>query len=125
MTFQINTPAELTPRLIHLMKNYHVGQGKAIKKRELLRELLGAEAASNESYNNLQDRQMRDAINKANEEGALICSSATRGYWWAADMSDGLGSVTENKSRAMTQLANVSTLEKNLEREYGGQLELL
>lgn len=125
MTFQINTPPEVKTRLVFLMQNYHVGQRKAIKKRDLLKEVFGDAADQNESYNNMQDRQIRDAINKANEEGALICSSARHGYWWAADMSDGIGAVEENKSRALTQLANVSTLEKNLQREYGGQLGLL
>jgi len=126
MTFNINTPERVKTQLVYILRTYHVGQGKAIKKRDLLREIFGQSVAEDESYNNLQDRQLRDAINKANnEEGALICSSARLGYWWAASMSDGVGAIEENKSRAMTQLANVSALEKNLQKEYGGQLELL
>lgn len=125
MAFQINTPPEVKTRIIFVMRTFHVGQRKAIKKRDLLKEVFGSAADQSESYNNLQDRQIRDAINKANEEGALICSSAKYGYWWAESMSDGIAAVEENKSRALTQLANVSTLEKNLQKEYGGQLGLL
>lgn len=125
MAFQINTPPEVKTRLVFLMQTFHVGKRKAIKKRDLIKEVFGEGADQSESYNNIQDRQIRDAINKANEEGAVICSSAKHGYWWAADMSDGIEAVEENKSRALTQLANVSTLEKNLQKKYGGQLGLL
>jgi len=55
-------------------------------------------------------------------EGKPICSSAKCGYWYAASLTDGMESVEENKSRAMTQLANVSKLEKNILNEYGGQM---
>jgi hypothetical protein len=122
MTFLITTTDEAKARLVHILKNYHVGQGKAIKKRDLLREVFGDEAAKNESYNNLDDRALRDMMNKANDEGALICSSSRLGYWWAADLKDGLASVYENRARAETQFKNTRQLEANLEREFGGQL---
>jgi len=71
---------ELKSRLLWLMKNFHSGQARSIKKRELLVELYGAYAAADESYNNAYDRTLRAAIEEINQAGGLVCSSAHGGY---------------------------------------------
>lgn len=124
MTFLIQNNEELKGRVAWYLKTYHVGQDKAIKKRELLKALFGEQTSQNESYNNMDDRVLREMINLANEEGALICSSSRCGYWWADSLADGLKSVRENEARAKTQLHNTSVLEANLQKAYGGQLEM-
>jgi len=115
---------ELKTRLMWLMKTYHVGQGRAIKKKDLLLKLYGVQAAADESYNNLDDRELRAAIPEINLAGGLICSSASSGYWWAASLEDGLEAAERNMNRALTQLENARRLAKNLQAEYGGQLAL-
>lgn len=123
--FSISTDANDKARLLAFMRTYHVGKDKAAKKREILSYLYSADAANNESYNNILDRKLRKMIEELINEGAPICSSAQCGYWYAASLDDGMASVTENKSRALTQLANVGKLEKNILNEYGGQMGLL
>ena len=115
---------ELKARLIWLMRGRHCGQGKAIKKRDLLVELYGGYAAEDESYNNAYDRTLRATIEEINQEGGLICSSASGGYWWAESLDDGLEAAERNMNRALTQLENARRLEKNLKAEFGGQLML-
>jgi len=123
--FTVSTDGKEKERLLTFMRSYHVGKGSAAKKREILAHLYGSEAANNESYNNILDRKLRKMIEELINEGSPICSSAQCGYWYAANLNDGMESVTENKSRAMTQLANVTKLEKNILKEYGGQMGLL
>lgn len=115
---------EFKAKLIHLMKTFHAGQGRAAKKKDLLVELYGGYAAEDESYNNAYDRTLRGTIEEINQEGGLICSSASDGYWWAESLDDGLEAAERNKKRALTQLENARRLEKNLRDEYGGQLAL-
>jgi len=111
------------PKLIWLLKTFHLGKGKAIRKRDLLKELFGADVAADESYNNLHDRELRGAIEEINhDEGGLICSSAADGYWWAESLRDGIKAAEANKSRALTQLHNAEQLVDNIKRQYGGQL---
>lgn len=118
--FSIPTDDNDKARLLTFMRNYHTGKNKAAKKREILAYLYGSSVANDESYNNILDRKLRKMIEELINEGAPICSSAQCGYWYAANLNDGLESVAENKSRALTQLANVSKLEKNILNEYGG-----
>ena len=78
-------------KLYDTLKFFHVGKKHAIKKRDLLRELCGTEAAENESYNNVDDRKVRGMIETLiNDFGALICSSPDAGYWWAENLDDGM-----------------------------------
>lgn len=122
--FTITTDNNDKVRLLTFMRKHHSGKENAAKKREILAYLYSAEVANNESYNNLLDRKLRKMIEELVNEGASICSSAKRGYWYASGFNDGMESVEENKSRALTQLSNVSKLEKNLSHEFGGQLEM-
>lgn len=95
-----------------------------MKKRDLLREVFGAHAAADESYNNPFDRTLRGLIEEINAEGGVICSSARHGYWWAASLADGLSAAEANMGRALTQLENSKRLVDNLKREFGGQLSM-
>lgn len=122
MSFQVNTTNEDKIKVLDALQFRHKGQQYAIKKRDLLEELYGHEAAKDESYNNMYDRKLRATIEALVKDGHPICSSASRGYWYAASLKDGLASVTENKSRALTQLHNVEQLEENIQNIYGGQL---
>ena len=115
---------ELKSRLAWLMKSRHCGNAKAIKKRDLLVELYGTYAAEDESYNNAYDRTLRSMIEEINQEGGLICSSASGGYWWAESLDDGLEAAERNMNRALTQLENARRLANNLKAEFGGQLAL-
>lgn len=123
--FTITTDDNEKARLLTFMRTYHVGKHKAAKKREILAYLYSESVANNESYNNILDRKLRKMIEELINAGAPICSSAQCGYWYAASLADGMESVDENKARAMTQLQNVSKLEKNILNEYGGQMGLL
>lgn len=122
MTFIVKISREEKQKVLDSLEFKHKGQDNAIKKRDLLEELYGHDAAKDESYNNPHDRKLRAAIEELVKEGKPICSSARRGYWYAASLKDGLDSVTENKSRALTQLANVERLEENIQKMYGGQI---
>lgn len=122
MTFLIQTSSSDKYKLLAYLRNYHTGKDKAAKKRDLLAALYGKDAAKDESYNNILDRKLRKMIEELISEGKPICSSAQCGYWYAASLTDGMESVQENKSRALTQLENVKRLEQNILNEYGGQI---
>jgi hypothetical protein len=93
----------------------HIGEGNAIKTRELL-QVLGVSQMS--------DRQLRHAIEKINHDHqGLICSSPWSGYWWSSGMGD-LDAVEAAFHRAKTQLDNAAHLRRNIIREYGGQIPL-
>lgn len=125
MEYQIKKLATFgKAKLLSILQD-HKGRKSAIKKRELVRIIFGSDEAGNESYNNSSDRTMRDAIEELIQDGHPICSSASCGYWYADGLKDGLASVEENRSRALTQLANVKQLEDNIQAAYGGQLELM
>ena len=112
-------------KLTNILKQ-HRGVKNAIKKRDLLKEMFGIETAEDESYNNVDDRKLREMIEELNNEhGGLICSSSTAGYYWAEDLKEGLAAVEAAKRRAATQMHNASSLEKNLQDAFGGQLGLL
>ncbi len=123
MTFTIKTDEATKTRIIHLMKGYHCGKARQIKKRDLLAEVYGQGATRDESYNNLQDRKLRKMIEEINDEGGLICSDSS-GYFWAASLDDGLDAAERNRARALTQLENANHLIENLKAEYGSQLGL-
>jgi len=112
-------------KLIHLMTEFHTGEPKAAKKKKLLVELFGEGAEVDESYNNPLDRELRSLIEEIIQEGGLICSSPSRGYWWAESLKDGLTAAERNKKRALTQLRNAEKLEDNLQAAFGGQLPLI
>lgn len=112
-------------KLTHLMKEFHTGEAKAAKKKVLLVELFGKEAVEDESNNNPFDRDFRALVEEIIQDGGLICSSPSRGYWWAASLKDGLTAAEGNKKRALTQLKNAEKLEENLKKQFGGQLPLM
>lgn len=122
MTFLIKTSSSDKHKLLAYLKKYHTGRDNAAKKREILTHLYGSSVASDESYNSVPDRKLRKMVEELINEGKPICSSAKCGYWYAASLNDGMASVTENKSRALTQLENVKRLEQNILNEYGGQI---
>ena len=112
-------------QLLNLMRYFHVGKDRAIKKRELLREIFGLEAAHDESYNNPFDRKLREMIEHLNHDcGALIFSSSDAGYFWASSLDEGLHALEEPERRARTQLDNVNHLKHNLQRIFGGQMKM-
>lgn len=125
MAFTINTSITDKAALLFHLKRYHTGKSNAAKKRDLLAALFSGDAARDESYNNILDRKLRKMIEELIGEGQPICSSAQCGYWYAASLGDGMESVKENKSRALTQLENVKQLEQNILAEYGGQMRLV
>lgn len=124
MAFTITIDPNEKYKLAAYLKQHHTGKEKAAKKRELLSAMYGQDAAKDESYNNMLDRKVRKMIEDLINEGNPICSSSTCGYWYAASLNDGMESVAENKSRAITQLENVKKLEANILAEYGGQMGL-
>lgn len=121
-TYTITTDEYERMKLLALLKSQHLGRTRAVKKRDLLRELYGAEAEADRSYNNPFDRKLRKMMEELVQAGYAVCSSAQCGYWYASSLDDGLGSVRENKSRALTQLGNAERLEQNILAEYGGQM---
>ncbi len=88
---------------------------------DLLAEMFGEETARDRSTTNPHNRKLRAMIEEINNQGGLICSSSYHGYWWAKDLNDGMASVNENKARAMTQLGNVTKLEKNIAQAFTHQ----
>ncbi len=115
----------LQQKLFDTMRFYHVGEGKSIKKRDLLKEIYGPDAAADESYNNPNDRRLRQAIEEINHDHeGLICSSPDAGYFWASSLSEGLEAVDASTRRAATQMENASHLKRNLQRAFGGQLRM-
>ena len=125
MAYQIITTMQDKSRLLHYLQTYHRGQGKAIKMRDLLAAIYGADAAQDRSTNNPDNRKLRKMIEELINEGEPICSSASSGYWYADSLEDGLNSVTENESRALTQLANTRKLKQNILDKFGGQMGLM
>jgi hypothetical protein len=116
---------QLEQKLFNMMRFHHIGQAHAIKKRDLLAALYGAEAARDESYNNPHDRKLRSMIETLNHDhGALICSSPSAGYFYASSLTEGLRAVEHLEKRARTQLDNTSHLKRNLQENFGGQLEM-
>jgi len=115
----------LMQRLHYVLSTWHVGKGKAIKKRDLLKEIFGDYAAQDESYNNQYDRRLRSMIEELNHDHeGLICSTPDAGYFWAGSLSEGLSAVEQNTRRAATQMDNAHRLERNLKQKFGGQLEM-
>ena len=125
MAFTFTIDPQEKYRLLTYLRQHHTGKKKAAKKRDLLAAMYGQSTAQDESYNNMADRKLRKMIEELINEGNPICSSSTCGYWYAASLNDGMESVAENKSRAITQLENVKKLESNILAEYGGQMGLL
>lgn len=116
---------KMMQKLHDTIKFEHVGAEKGIKKKELLRKLYGESAAADESYNNVQDRQLRKMIESLNHDhGALICSSPKCGYFWPSTLSEGLQTVERLEKRARKQLSNTGHLERNLKLVFGGQADL-
>jgi hypothetical protein len=115
----------LMERLEYLMRQWHVGMDKAIKKKDLLVEIYGPYAVEDQSYNNPYDRELRNMIEELNHDhNALICSTPSDGYFWASSLSEGLSAVEASTRRAATQMDNAHHLERNLKQAFGGQLSM-
>ncbi len=108
-------------QLVNILREQHNGRDNAIKIADLLAEMFGEETARDRSTTNPHNRKLRAMIEEINNQGGLICSSSYHGYWWAKDLNDGMASVNENKARAMTQLGNVTKLEKNIAQAFTHQ----
>lgn len=108
-----------------LLQLRHKGQEKAATGNTLIAELWGLEAAQDRTYNSRYHRSLRTMIEEINQAGGLICSDSVSGYWWAADLKDGMPAAEKNKARALTQLENAKRLEENIVNAYGGQMGLL
>jgi hypothetical protein len=121
-------PKDMNPlmqRLEYLMRQWHVGMDKAIKKKDLLVEIYGPYAVEDQSYNNPYDRELRNMIEELNHDhNALICSTPSDGYFWASSLSEGLSAVEASTRRAATQMDNAHHLERNLKQAFGGQLSM-
>lgn len=103
-----------------LLEMRHKGRPNAAKGIQLIEELWGADAARDRSYNNPHHRSLRTMIEELNrEEGSLICSDSTKGYWWAADLQDGMVAAEQNLNRAKKMEKNAETLIGNLMKTYG------
>lgn len=105
-----------------LLQLRHKGQSKAATGNTLIAELYGLDAAQDKSYNNRYHRSLRLMIEEINQEGGVICSDSVNGYWWAADLKDGMPAAEKNEARALTQLENAKRLKENIVNQYGGQI---
>lgn len=72
------------------------------------------------------ERLFRRCIELGNQDqGGLVVSDASVGYWWAASLSDGLEPAEKNMARAETIRHNAKTLLDNIKKTYGGQMGFL
>lgn len=111
-------------RIVYLLARLHVGKPNAIHRRQLLQHLY-PDADLSDLNRSRHDRYMRATIaDLIREHGALICSSADAGYYWASTLEEGLASVEQAEGRAMNIIANTHALKLNLRQHFGGQLQL-
>ncbi len=115
----------MQPKMVQLLNliQSHVGEDRRVKRRDLLEDLFGLEAAQDESNNNPWDREMREMIQELNRDyGALIVGSPKGGYFWGSSLAEVLKSVETQMKGARTQLVNAAHLKANAKRCFGGQL---
>lgn len=124
-TFATHANDQKRKELETLMQVRHKGQDKAATGNAIISELWGAQAADDKTYNSRYHRSLRIMFEEINQQGGLICSDSVNGYWWAADLKDGIGAAEKNEARAKTQLQNAQRLKENIVNAYGGQMELL
>ena len=105
----------LLERLIDILRANHRGQGRAVNSADLVLELYGPISPRG------ADRTIRDAVEKINNAGGLVCSSPASGYWWAASLEDGLPAAQKKLHRAEVQVVNAKRLANNLEMSFGQQ----
>jgi len=107
--------------VIRHMKVKHNGRDRADKLPGLLAEMLGSISGS-KSYSN-DNRTLRRAFEIVNQDHCgMIVSDTEVGYWWAANLAEGMEAVEKNKARAKTILSNAHTVESNITAAYGGQI---
>ncbi len=121
------TTEKLTPdqaMLVHILQE-HPGKSNAQKLWDLVRRLFGSAAAENPTNNNLAGRKTRAMIEAINHDhDGLICSDPFAGYWWAANLDEGIEAADKARGRAIKQMDNANQLERNAKKVYGGQLGL-
>ena len=115
----ITADEKLAERLSRILKSGHSGQGRAATSYILANELFGMFIPKN------ADRTIRDAVEKINAAGGLVCSSPACGYWWAQSLEDGLPAAEKKLHRAQVQLINAKKLENNLKYSFSAQEPLL
>ena len=115
----ITADDNLIERLIEILFYLHTGQGQAITTNNLVLEVFGSVVPRDAG------RTIRDAVDKINKAGGLICSSPACGYWWAQSLEDGLPSAEKKLHRAQVQLLNAKKLENNLRYSFSRQETLL
>jgi hypothetical protein len=99
------------------LRFHHQGQQNAIKSKDLTVVVFG-------QYSHNYERAIQKAITTINQNGGVICSNSSSGYWWADSLADGLPAASRRVSRALHQLKNARTLKENLQRYFGGQKEM-
>jgi hypothetical protein len=123
-SYAIHANPKTKSDLAYLIQSRHFGRENSAHGYQIVKELWGEEAAQDKTYNSRYLRSLRVMIEEAINDGALICSDSTAGYWWASSTKD-VEAAERNVKRALTQKQNAEQLIKNIKKVYGGQLGLL
>lgn len=69
---RISTDEELDSELLYIL-NQHVGKANAIKRWDLVAKIFGPVAAHLQNDGNVDDRRIREAVNRLRSRAHLIC----------------------------------------------------
>ena len=93
---------------------WHIGKDKAVNLPDVVVGVMGKDSSSNR-------RRVRMAMDEAVDEGALIGSNSSDGYWWLGNWREAEEAAGELKSRAGKLQSRAKSIEVNAAREFGGQ----
>jgi hypothetical protein len=93
---------------------WHIGKDKAVNLDDIVTKVAGSTSSSNK-------RKVRMGIKEAVDEGALICSNSSDGYWLAGSWHEVDEAAGELLSRANELRERATSLKENAAREFGGQ----
>jgi hypothetical protein len=104
----------------------HVGKEHRISRFDLLREVYGPWQAGKMDSNSVEDRRVRESIERLREKYVILSSSGSGGYWLPESESEAQDFIAEMESRAMKMLQMTGRMKRNLREQFqpGGQMGL-
>lgn len=116
----------LKPVVAELLKNFHRGHARRAEKWSLVERACNVTIPDAErTSNNMFERRAREAIELLRNEGGLVCSDSSGGYWWAQSIEDVLAVSDGLRRRARSLLRTARNLRRAAVHEFGGQMRLV
>jgi len=109
-------------RMVLRVLQAHVGKEERISRRDLVEQVYGVRLDLD--ANSVEDRRVRESIERLREKHVILSSSGSGGYWLPESEAEAVDFIAEMESRAMKMLQMTSRMKRNLRDQFEPRVQM-